>query len=60
MKKKEYEIPRMDKLEVELEKGFMKASVFVDKEDSEDLHIDNQKKGAEFIFGEGFEDNTWD
>lgn len=28
MKKKEYEIPRMDKLEVELEKGFMKASVF--------------------------------
>lgn len=28
MKKKEYEIPRMDKLEVELEKGFMKASVY--------------------------------
>lgn len=28
MKKKEYEIPRMDKLEVELEQGFMKASVF--------------------------------
>lgn len=60
MKKKEYEIPRMDKLEVELEKGFMKASVFVDKEDSESLTIDDQKKGAEFNFGEGFGDNTWD
>lgn len=28
MKRKEYEIPRMDKMEVELEKGFMKASVY--------------------------------
>lgn len=35
MKKKEYEIPRMDKLEVELEKGFMKASVF-DPENNQD------------------------
>lgn len=60
MKKKEYEIPRMDKLEVELEKGFMKASVFVDKEDSKSLPIENQEKGAEFNFGEGFGDNTWD
>ncbi|MCI7357751.1 MAG: hypothetical protein MSK40_08630 [Parabacteroides sp.] len=60
MKKKEYEIPRMDKLEVELEKGFMKASVFVDKEDSESLPIENQKRGEEFNFGEGFGDNTWD
>lgn len=32
MKKKEYEIPRMDKLEVELEKGFMKASIFKPEE----------------------------
>lgn len=30
MKKKEYEIPRMDKLEVELEQGFMSASIFED------------------------------
>lgn len=30
MKKKEYEIPRMDKLEVELEKGFLSASIFED------------------------------
>lgn len=28
MKRKKYEIPRMDKMEVELEKGFMKASVY--------------------------------
>lgn len=35
MKKKEYEIPRMDKLEVELEQGFMKASVF-DPESNQD------------------------
>lgn len=38
MKKKEYEIPRMDKLEVELEKGFMKASVF-DPEDGYDKGV---------------------
>lgn len=38
MKKKEYEIPRMDKLEVELEKGFMKASVF-DPEDGHDKGV---------------------
>lgn len=36
MKKKEYEIPRMDKLEVELEKGFMKASVFEDGTENAD------------------------
>lgn len=59
-KRKEYEAPQTTCLEVELEQGFMKASVFVDKEDSEALSIDNQKKGAEFNFGEGFGDNTWD
>lgn len=35
MKRKEYEIPRMDKMEVELEKGFMKASIF-DAENQQD------------------------
>lgn len=35
MKRKEYEIPRMDKMEVELEKGFMKASIF-DPENQQD------------------------
>lgn len=57
---KKYEAPQTTCLEVELEQGFMKASVFVDKEDSEALSIDNQKKEAEFNFGEGFGDNTWD
>lgn len=46
MKKKEYEIPRMDKLEVELEKGFMKASVF-EPEDGHDkgVSIEGHKFG---------------
>lgn len=57
---KKYEAPQTQHAEVELEQGFMKDSVFVTKEDSEALTIDNQKKGAEFNFGEGFGDNTWD
>lgn len=60
MKRQCYEAPDMEVVRVELEKGFMAGSVFVDKENSEDLHIDNQEKGAEFNFGEGFGDNTWD
>lgn len=60
MTKTKYVAPQTKCSEVELEEGFMKASVFVDKEDSEALTIDNQKKGAEFNFGEGFGDNTWD
>ena len=41
MKKKEYEIPRMDKLEVELEQGFMSASVFEGgKENAEGVTIE--------------------
>ncbi len=60
MKRKIYESPLTLRTEVELEDEFMKASVFEDSEDSEDLHIDNQTKGAEFNFGEGFGDNTWD
>lgn len=57
---KQYVVPQTQHVEVELEQGFMKASVFVDKEDSKSLPIENQKKGAEFNFGEGFGDNTWD
>jgi hypothetical protein BACCOPRO_03206 len=55
-KQKEYEAPQTTYLEVELEQGFMKASVFVDKEDSEALTIDNQVRGEEFDFS----GNTWD
>lgn len=57
---KKYEAPQTQHAEVELEQGFMKDSVFVTKEDSEALTIDNQQRGEEFNFGEGFGDNTWD
>lgn len=61
MKRKMYESPLTLRTEVELEGEFMKASVFEDKDDSEALTIDNQKKGAEFNFGDGIGDNdTWD
>lgn len=61
MTKTKYVAPQTKCSEVELEEGFMKASVFVDKEDSEALPIDNQIKGAEFNFGDGIGDNdTWD
>lgn len=61
MKRKMYESPLTLRTEVELESGFMQeASVFVDKDDSEALKIDNQTRGEEFNFGEGFGDNTWD
>lgn len=56
MKKTKYLAPSTKYTDVELEQGFMKASVFVDEEDSENLTIDNQELGAEFNFG----DNTWD
>ncbi len=51
MKKKEYEIPRMDKMEVELEKGFMKASIFEpeDKHD-EGVTIQNHEFGESYDF----------
>lgn len=62
MKKKEYEIPRMDKLEVELEKGFMKASVFEGgTENAEGVTIEEHgfaNPGAEW---EGdYSGGTWD
>lgn len=61
-KQKEYEAPQTTCLEVELEQGFMKASVFVDKEDSEALPIENQTLGDEFNFTNGNDENGfgWD
>lgn len=53
---KEYEAPQTTCLEVELEQGFMRASVFVEDKDSEALTIDNQVRGEEFDFS----GNTWD
>ena len=57
-----YETPRTQHVDVELEQGFMKASVFVDKEDSKSLPIDNQELGSEFDFTNGTElnGNGWD
>lgn len=62
MKKKEYEIPRMDKLEVELEQGFMKASVFEGgKENADGVTIEEHgfaNPGADW---EGdYSSSTWD
>lgn len=57
MKKKEYEIPRMDKLEVELEKGFMKASVF-EPEDGHDKGVTIEGHG--FGNSQDFTGSGWD
>lgn len=57
MKRKEYEIPRMDKMEVELEKGFMKASVF-EPEDGHDKGVTIE--GHEFGNSQDFTDTGWD
>lgn len=57
MKRKEYEIPRMDKMEVELEKGFMKASIF-DPEDKHDEGVTIQNH--EFGETHDFTDEGWD
>lgn len=62
MKRKMYESPSTLRTEVELESEFMKASVFVDKEDSEALPIENQTLGKEFDFTNGNDENGsgWD
>ena len=57
MKKKEYEIPRMDKLEVELEQGFMKASVF-EPEDGHDKGVTIEGHG--FGNSQDFTGSGWD
>ena len=57
MKKKEYEIPRMDKLEVELEQGFMKASVF-EPENGHDKGVTIE--GHEFGNNQDFSGSSWD
>lgn len=62
MKRKIYESPLTLRTEVELEGEFMKASVFVDKEDSKALTIENQVKKNEFDFTNGNNENGfgWD
>lgn len=41
--KKKYISPRTEKTEVELEQGFMSASVFEERENTENLTIENQQ-----------------
>lgn len=63
MKKKLYETPRTQHVEVELEEGVMTGgSVFLKDDDSEDLPIENQKLGNEFNFSDGNTENGngWD
>ncbi len=50
MKRKEYESPQTLIAEVELENGFMAVSVYEKKENTEDLTIESQSKGADFDF----------
>ncbi|WP_308755765.1 hypothetical protein [uncultured Bacteroides sp.] len=55
MKKKVYEAPLTEHTQVELENGFMQASVFEEKEGDHSLPIENQEKGGEFDFS----DSKW-
>lgn len=57
MKKKLYETPRTQHVEVELEEGVMTGgSVFLDKEDSEALEIEDHQVDETFDFS----GDSWD
>lgn len=53
---KKYEAPQTTCLEVELEQGFMKASVFEEKENTESLTIEDHKVDETFDFSK----DSWD
>lgn len=57
MKKKEYEVPLTTYSEVELEQGFMKASIF-EPEDGHDKGVTIE--GHEFGNSQDFTDTGWD
>ena len=59
MKKKEYESPQTLIAEVELENGFMAVSVYEKEENTEDLTIESQSKGADFDFSGEDEKFGW-
>ena len=50
MKKKTYVAPETEMKTVELEQGFMSASVFEDAENTESLKINNQEVDTENVF----------
>ena len=53
---KEYEAPQTTCLEVELEQGFMKASVFEEEENTESLTIEDHNVYETFDFST----DSWD
>lgn len=53
---KKYEAPQTQHAEVELEQGFMKASVFEKKENTESLTIEEHKVDETFDFSK----DSWD
>lgn len=57
MKKKEYEVPLTTYSEVELEQGFLKASIF-EPEDGHDKGVTIE--GHEFGNSQDFTDTGWD
>ena len=58
MKKTKYLAPSTQYTDVELEQGFMKASVFEEKENTESLTIEDHKVDETFDFsGDGV---SWD
>lgn len=56
MTKTKYVAPQTKCSEVELEEGFMKASVFEDKENTENLTIEDHKVDETFDFSA----DSWD
>lgn len=54
---KKYEAPQTQHAEVELEQGFMSASVFEKKENTESLTIEDHKVDETFDFSN---DSNWD
>lgn len=53
---KQYVAPQTQHVEVELENGFMSASVFEKKENTESLTIENHKVDETFDFS----NDSWD
>ena len=62
MKKKEYEVPLTTYSEVELEQGFMNASIGDNPEDTESITIKEQTPGVAIGSGpgDGWDSKTWD
>lgn len=55
---KKYEAPQTRHAEVELEQGFMSASVFEKKENTESLTIEDHKVDETFDFSS--DNDSWD